>query len=344
MKKFLLTMLCAMMTLTGMAQSKNYYGDLVVTINEESTAPQHATINFFLNEDMTCNFALNNFCLDAGDGNIMPVGNIKLQNLPLSPLDETHYAFSYEGNLFIEEGTLAGVDQWLGPLLGEIPLKLVGKVSMEEMVVEIDIDMMESIGQIIKVSFVSGDDIDLTNALAFVDDLVVSINGESTDPQQATVYLAMNEDGTCNFILKNFCLDAGDGNIMPVGNIFVPNLVPVYAEDGQSATLAYEDIITISEGDLPGVDQWLGPLLEEIPLKLTAKSNMEKIYVTIDIDMMESLGQIIYVTFGSDYDALVDAINKVMNEKSAQAFDLQGRRVQNMKHGLYIQNGKKIMK
>lgn len=346
MKKLLLTMMCAMMTLVGMAQSKDFEGKLVVTINEVSTDPQDATINFVLNEDMTCNFALNNFCLGSGEGDVMPVGNIKLQNLPLIPVNESTYAFSFEGNILIEEGNMEGVDFWVGPSLEEIPLKLVGTVSMDKMEVSIDINM-EKLGQIVQVVFKSDEngsaDIDLTNAISFEDDLVVTVNDNSSNPQKAIVYLVPNVDGTYSFVLKNFCLGEGEGDVMPIGNILVPGLVPNITEQG--ATLAFEGPITIAAGDLEGVDMWMGPMLGEIPLKLSAKSNMTQIYVAIDI-VMESLGQTIHVTFGSDYEAgaEADAITGVQQTRSARAFDLQGRPVQRMNHGLYIQNGKKVMK
>lgn len=346
MKKLLLTMLCAVMSLAGMAQTANFDGKLVITINEITSEPQDATILFDYNEaDMTCNFTLNNFCLADGE-NVIPVGNIKVQNLPLSPVDEENFAFSFDGNILIEEGNMEGLtaEDYIGPILGEIPLKLTGTVSAKKMVVHIDIDMVESLGQIVAVDFASSDLIDLSNAATFVDNLVITINGESTDAQEAMVYLVMNEDGTCVFVLKNFCLDGGDGNIMPVGNIVVPGLIPNFSADGANATMSYDGNLVITAGDLEGIDEWVGPMLGEIPLKISAKSNMEKIYVTIDIDMMESLGQIIYVTFGSDYEAVVDAINKLTSEQKGQTYDLQGRRVQHPLQGLYIQNGKKVMR
>lgn len=349
MNKILLTIICAMVTMFGFAQSKDFKGNLVVTVNGQSTEPQETVIHFELNEDMTCNFALNNFMLDSGDGNYMAVGNIRLQNLPLAPAEDG-FAFGYDDILLIEEGDLEGVDAWLGPLLGELPLKLKGVVSQDKMVVTIDIDLMDTLGQIIHVSFESsagGSDIDLSNALSFTDNLVVTVNGVSTDPQETTVYIAMNEDGTCNFVLKNFCLDSGDGNIMPVGNIFIPNLTPTYGEDGL-AHISYEDNLLVTEGDMEGVDTWLGPLLGEIPLKLIAKSDMQKIFVTIDIDMMSTLGQIIYVQFGSDF-GKGDDEDCVRTIQSAGAetpvvYDFMGRRVSGAAKGMYIVNGKKVVR
>lgn len=303
MKKFLLAILCAFCSLAGMAQTVPFTDKLVVTINGESTAPQDATILFTLNEDFTCDFALNNFMLDGGDGNMMAVGNIKLQGLPLAQ-DGDFYSFSYDGNLLITQGDLPGYgeDEWLGPLLGEIPLKLTGRVNEQKMIVNIDIDMMESIGQIIYVAFGSEEE----EVIPFVDDLVVTINGESTAPQQTTIYLLPTSDDSFTFKLKNFMLDAGDGNAMAVGNIVLPGLQLVPAnEDMTCFTFSYDGNLLITQGDLPeyGEDEWLGPLLGEIPLKLEGKVSAMNLYVTIDIDMMESIGQIIHVVFGRDFEA-----------------------------------------
>lgn len=302
MKKFLLTTFCALVSLMGMAQmTKPFEDNLVVTINGESTAPQKTTVYLTLNEDNTCDFALNNFMLDGGDGNMMPIGNIFIAGLPLTPSEEGYYTFSYEGNLLITAGDLEGYDTWLGPLLEEIPLKLTGKATMDKVYVTIDIDMMESIGQFIYVTFGSDFGAPEDLGMPFVDDLVVTINGESTAPQQTTIYLSLNEDNSCNFVLKNFMLDSGDGNMMPIGNIVLTNLPLVPSEEGYY-TFSYEGNLLISAGDAPGYDVWLGPLLEEIPLKLNGKATMEKVYVTIDIDMMESIEQFIYVTFGTDFE------------------------------------------
>lgn len=176
----------------------------------------------------------------------------------------------------------------------------------------------------------------------FEDDLVVTIDGESVAPQKTTVYLTLNEDNTCNFTLNNFMLDDGEGNVMPVGNIFLENLPMSLSEEGYY-TFSYDNNLIITEGDLEGYDTWMGPLLGEIPLKLTGKATMDKVYVTIDIDMMENLGQIIHVTFGSDFDSTaIKAVNN--SQKAAVAHDLTGRPVSKDFKGIRIVNGKKVVR
>ena len=45
---------------------------------------------------------------------------------------------------------------------------------------------------------------------------------------------------------------------------------------------------------------WMGPMFGEIPMNLKGKMNDEKLYVTIDIDMQETIGQVVYVQLGTD--------------------------------------------
>lgn len=132
----------------------------------------------------------------------------------------------------------------------------------------------------------------------YTEPLVVTVNGESTEPQTTDVMVISNADGTINFELKNFVLSAG-GDDMGVGNIALENLVVTETEGGLK-TFTYDGPLVITEGDKEGIDMWLGPMLGEIPLVLVGKMSDDKLYVTIDIDMQSVIGQIIYVQLGTD--------------------------------------------
>lgn len=128
--------------------------------------------------------------------------------------------------------------------------------------------------------------------------LVITVNGESSEPQTATLLVTDNGDGTIDFLLKNFMLGAGDDQI-PVGNVGVENIAVTEGEDGLKH-FECERNITIQSGDLPDVYIWVGTMLGEIPVKLKGKLNDEKLFVTIDIDMQSTLQQIVYVQLGTD--------------------------------------------
>lgn len=134
----------------------------------------------------------------------------------------------------------------------------------------------------------------------YTENLVVTINDDSTEPQSTTVTVVDHGDGTIDFVLNNFMLQAG-GAAIGVGNIVVSGLSTSQLT-ADCRTFTFNDSITITPGDDPNVDAdaWLGPLLGNVPLVMKGRLNEDKLYVTIDIDMMESIQQVIYVKFGDE--------------------------------------------
>lgn len=128
----------------------------------------------------------------------------------------------------------------------------------------------------------------------YTEKLVVVVNDVAAAPQSATVVVTSNTDGTINFNLKNFVLAAEDGD-MPVGNIAVENLK--VSDNGKYKSFEYKGNITIAEGDAEGVEFWMGPLLEEIPIDLKGKMTDDNLYVTIDIPLA---GQQVNVQLGDE--------------------------------------------
>ncbi len=139
------------------------------------------------------------------------------------------------------------------------------------------------------------------------ENLVISVNGESTDDIPAKIQVVHMSNGTINFSLKNFYIpsesdDEGseeESAPMYVGNITLTG-VTVAQADGYE-TIATDQKITIEEGTEPEDANWFGPYLGEIPVKLSGKLTDDKLYVNIDIDMQESIEQIINVAVGADF-------------------------------------------
>ena len=125
---------------------------LTVTVNDQSGTLE-ASVNLIKHEDGTIDFSLPNFVLASGE-DVMPVGNININGLTLVP-GEQYDSFSYDGPLTIAAGDLEGIDFWMGPMLGELPLKLQGKVNFgsHKLFVNIDIDLSATLQQIINVKF-----------------------------------------------------------------------------------------------------------------------------------------------------------------------------------------------
>ena len=131
----------------------------------------------------------------------------------------------------------------------------------------------------------------------YTDNLIVTINEESTEPMQANITLDEMSDGTYTLSLKNFMLAAGE-DVLPVGNITLPGIT---LTEGQGCKeFATKQIIAIQPGETGAPVEWFGPMLGDVPIDMQGQLTADKLYCTIDIDMMTSLGQIIKVTFGEE--------------------------------------------
>ena len=134
----------------------------------------------------------------------------------------------------------------------------------------------------------------------YTDNLVVTISGSSTEPQETTIFVEQDTDGTYTLQLNKFALGEGDEGVL-VGNIVVDNIS--ITEVNGIKNFATECNIEITAGD--DENYWLGPDLGEVPISLTGKMDDNKLYCIIDIDMSEMLGQIITVVFGDKNNFLV---------------------------------------
>lgn len=134
--------------------------------------------------------------------------------------------------------------------------------------------------------------------------LVVVVDGTNSEPQATDILLTEETDGTYTFSLKNFCLGGGE-DATPVGNIVLSGLTMTESDGTQS--LKTNQTITIAEGDDPDYEYWLGPMLGEVPVDLTATIKDGKLLCTIDIDMTEmDLQQMINVYFAPGLKAVGD--------------------------------------
>lgn len=180
----------------------------------------------------------------------------------------------------------------------------------------------------------------------YTDDLVVTINEVSTPAQKSNIDFINHENGTCDFILKNFCL----GEEVYVGNIELKNVTLTAGE--KYSTFDVQQVITIQPGD-DASKEWLGPILGEVPIDMKGKINEQQLYCTIDIDMMATLGQIIKVTFGKDITTGITHV-AVTTEKLVDVYSLAGALLRShvapenalngLQPGVYVVNGKKVIK
>lgn len=141
MKKFLLTIAIAATTLVSMAQTTNYTGNLVVAINDFPMPAQEETI-IVENNNGTYTLCLNNLILNDGEGTIMPVGNIVLNDLTateengIKTIDAEQTTIITPG----DDSKLPADSYWMEFEEG-VPVKLNAKFTDSNLECKIDIDL-----------------------------------------------------------------------------------------------------------------------------------------------------------------------------------------------------------
>lgn len=143
----------------------------------------------------------------------------------------------------------------------------------------------------------------------YTDKLTVTVNGESME-QQTTIDVTKGDDGKYTLSLNNFCLESPneDGTVirLGVGNIILPDREGTTV-DGVT-TITYNDALLITEGNDAGIEGWMGPMLGPVPIEMVARFNDTQLYCEIHINLMDLLGQLIDVVFGSEPEAIAEVL------------------------------------
>lgn len=188
----------------------------------------------------------------------------------------------------------------------------------------------------------------VVSSKTYTDNLIVTINEESTEPMAANITLDEMSDGTYTLSLKNFMLVAGEEKL-PVGNITLPGIT---LTEGQGCKeFATKQIIAIQPGETGAAEDWIGPMLGDVPIDMQGQLTADKLYCIIDIDMMESLGQNIKVTFGEELTGIAAVQG---NAARVNVYGIDGRIVRSnvsaadalngLPRGIYVVGGKKVLK
>lgn len=120
------------------------------------------------------------------------------------------------------------------------------------------------------------------STLDYTNSLSVSLGSALDTHQPAVIRLAKFNDGTYGLSLDNFAL----GGTMFVGDISLFNITPQESEGVIS--LSTEQNTTIMSGVLPGVaeEEWIGPMIGEVPINLAAQIKDEALVATINIPLV----------------------------------------------------------
>lgn len=130
------------------------------------------------------------------------------------------------------------------------------------------------------------------NATIYTCHIKVVVNGTVSEQDEVPVVVT-GSNGVYDLSLNNFCLSA-EGFTMPVGNIAVSGVEGV--DEYGYTTIVFNGPITITPGDDPAYsqDEWLGPILGEVPIDATARFTDTALSANIDINLA-AMGQIIQV-------------------------------------------------
>lgn len=129
------------------------------------------------------------------------------------------------------------------------------------------------------------------NAKDYTGNLSVTMSGTPLGTQETKISVTEQGDGKYTLALNNFKLDLIGG----VGNIVLTDVEGVVDNTGNGKTfLATDQVIQITEGDDPSVDNWIGPNLKKVPVSVKADMTESNLYAVIKI---ESFGGI-DVVFG----------------------------------------------
>ncbi len=156
MKQILLVLglMCAVMGVQAQ-NSKTYVEDLEVVVNEETAPTQQAVINVVFHDQGSMDLTVKNFILQSpnqstGEVDMMPVGDITVTGVSLTPADG-YSTFGGSQSIVIADGDNQLSPYWVGPNLGSLLIVYNGQVNDEHIYVNIDIDLTATLQQVVKV-------------------------------------------------------------------------------------------------------------------------------------------------------------------------------------------------
>lgn len=299
--------------------------------------PAAAPIEVTFNDDNTIDFSLKNFGLDLG-GTYANVGNVTVPGLGIN----NQGIFSFDGNIQITAGDKEGVEFWLGPTLGDIPVVLNGTIKGDYFYVHLDINMP---GAPVEVEVG-----DLAEATFKVGDALV---GTFCAPFTVAIPEAYQ-----SFVTASTVTGVGTKNILtlePIVNGVIPAHTPVIVEIPQAFEMPVSGIYvkgTPTVGMLTGVYEETAA-----PVGSYVLQNLNDVvgFYQVEKGQQPTVGaNRCYLTapasnvkafFFTEEDATsIKAMDEVQGTMNNEVYNLAGQRINKMQRGINIINGKKILK
>ncbi|MBR6140514.1 MAG: PCMD domain-containing protein [Bacteroidaceae bacterium] len=300
-------------------------------------APVAAPIEVTFNNDNTIDFSLKNFSLDLG-GALANVGNVTVPDLQINNQGN----FSYDGNIQITAGDKEGVDMWLGPTLGDIPVELNGTIKGEYFYVHLDINIPGApveveVGDKAETTFKVGDALIGTFCAPFT----VAIPAEYQSFVTVSTVTGVGEKAVLTLEpITDGIVPAHTPVIVEIPQAFEMPASGIYVKGTPTAGLltgVYEDTpAPLGSYVLQNIDDKIGfyYVAQEQP---TVGAN--RCYLTVPDSNVKAF------FFNEDDATSINEELRMKNEESEGGiYNLAGQRIQKMQKGINIVNGKKILK
>lgn len=163
---------------------------------------------------------------------------------------------------------------------------------------------------------------------SYTDNLVVTVMGQTLEPQQNTIDVEKLLNGNHTLTLKNFSLTS----VMDVGTIELTNVESI--DDNGTIKLQANDTVMIQNGD-DNTKTW-GLAGQSVPVKLEGTMTTDKLAakMTITYAMSADFSMDIIVVFGN-YESAI-SLPTTTGKTTTAIYDLSGRKLNAAKSGVNI--------
>lgn len=201
MKKFFTLLAAILCTLNLLAT--DYTDELSVNVYGATTT-QEATISLDEQPDGKYTLALKNFMFSG-----LGVGNIIVTDIEGTKDAQGILSLSVNKTIQIAAGDAPGVDYWMGPSLGDVPVSILGKQAGDKLYAKIDINMT-MLGLPLTVNVVFGNEGNITTGIEAIRQQetvdmneVYNLDGtRASEMIKGRVYIVRKSDGTTRKIIK----------------------------------------------------------------------------------------------------------------------------------------------
>lgn len=299
------------------------------------TEPVQAPIEVTFNDDKTIDFNLKNFSLGT-----LNVGNINVLGLAID--DDGN--FSFDGNIQITAGDKEGVDTWVGPTLGDIPVVLNGTIKDPYFYVHLDINIPGTPVEV-EVGDKASATLNVSDALigTFCAPFTVAIPSE----YQSYVTVSKVTGANSNNVLT---LDPIDNGVIPAHTPVIVEIPMAYSLPVSGIYVKGSPVAGLLTGVYENTSAPVGSYVlqnnnDKVGFYQVAAGkqptvNANRCYLTAPVPKVKAF-------YFNEEDATGIEnlnVNDNLNEGVEAIYNVAGQRINKLQKGINIINGKKILK